>query len=78
LYFSANGHTAAAAVTTSPALGVSAPLLIPGRDDVQLASGHAASERLLVRQSGIVPVRRELRVVLEWFAELTRLARLPA
>ena len=78
LYFSVNGRAAATAVTTSPTLSVSAPLMIPGRDDVQPASGHAASERLLVRQGGAVPVRRELRVVLEWFAELTRLARLPA
>ncbi len=78
LYFSANGRVAAAAITTTPTLSVSAPLLIPGRDDIQPASGHAASERLLVRQGGVTPARRELRVVLEWFTELTRLARLPA
>lgn len=78
LYFSANGRTAAAAVQVSPVLSVSAPMLIPGRDDLQLASGHAASDRVLVRQGGVTPARRELRVVLEWFTELTRLARLPA
>jgi DNA-binding winged helix-turn-helix (wHTH) protein len=78
LYFSANGRAAAAAIETTPALKVSAPMVIPGRDDLQLASGHAASDRILVRQGGVTPVRRELRVVLEWFAELTRLVRLPA
>jgi len=78
LYFSANGQTAAAAVQTSPAFSVSAPMLIPGRDDLQLASGQAAPDRVLVRQGGVTPSRRELRVVLGWFTELTRLARLPA
>ena len=53
-------------------------MIIPGRDDLQLASGHAAPDRVLVRQGGLTPARRELRVVLEWFTELTRLARLPA
>jgi hypothetical protein len=77
LYFSANGRAAAAAVQTTPALSVSAPMLIPGRDDLQLASGQAAADRVLVRQGGVTPARRELRVVLEWFTELTRLARLP-
>lgn len=78
LYFNANGRAAAAAVQTSPALSVSAPMLIPGRGDLQLASGRAASDRVLVRQGAITPVRHELRVVLEWFSELTRLARVPA
>ena len=78
LYFSSNGRTAAAAVQVAPALSVSAPMIIPGRDDLQLTSGHAAPDRVLVRQGGLTPVRRELRVVLEWFSELTRLARLPA
>ena len=36
------------------------------------------SHRVLVRQGGVAPARRELRVVLEWFTELTRLVRLPA
>jgi hypothetical protein len=44
---------------------------------VRLASGRTASDRLLVRQGGAVPARRELRVVLEWFTELSRLTRLP-
>jgi Tol biopolymer transport system component/DNA-binding winged helix-turn-helix (wHTH) protein len=78
LYFSANGRAAAAAVNTTPALTVSAPLLIPTRDDLQPASGGAGRDRVLVRQRGISPARRELRVVLEWFSELTRLVRLPA
>jgi len=78
LYFNANGRAAAAAISTSPSLSASAPLTIPGRQDLQLASGHAPSSRVLVRQSGVTPVRHELRVVLEWFAELTRLSRLPA
>jgi serine/threonine-protein kinase len=77
LYFSANGRAAAAAIRTGPVLSVSAPMLIPGREDLQLASGQAAADRVLVRQGGITPPRRELRVVLEWFTELTRLARLP-
>lgn len=77
LYFSSGGRTAAAAVQAAPALSVSAPMIIPGRDDLQLTSGHAAPDRVLVRQGGLVPVRRELRVVLEWFAELARLARSP-
>ena len=77
VYFSANGRAAAAAITTSPTLTVSSPLLIPGRHDVRLASGRTASNRLLVRQGGAIPARRELRVVLEWFTELTRLTRLP-
>ena len=77
VYFSANGRAAAAAITTTPTLTASSPLLIPGRDDVRLASGRTASDRLLVRHGGAVPARRELRVVLEWFAELSRLTRLP-
>lgn len=78
LYFSANGQTAAAAVHTSPSLSVSAPMVIPARDDLQLASGRSAADRVLVRQAGTVPARRELRVVLEWFTELTQLVRRPA
>ena len=78
LYFSANGRAAAAAVHAQPALAVSAPLLIPARDDLQPASGRAAIDRVLVRQGGVAPARHELRVVLEWFSELTRLVRLPA
>ena len=78
LYFNANGRASAVAISTTPTLSASAPLTIPGRDDLQLASGHAPSTRVLVRQSGVTPVRHELRVVLEWFAELTRLTRLPA
>ncbi len=78
LYFSANGQAAAAAVQTSPELTVSAPLLIPSRSDIQVASGRAAADRVLVRQGGPIAARRELRVVLEWFSELTRLVRRPA
>ena len=78
LYFSANGRAAAAAVHTSGALSVSAPMVIPARDDLQPATARATSDRVLVRQDGLAPVRHELRVVLEWFTELTRLVRLPA
>jgi Tol biopolymer transport system component/DNA-binding winged helix-turn-helix (wHTH) protein len=78
LYFSANGRAAAAAIQTSSPLTVSAPMLIAAPDDLQLASGRAASNRVLVRQGGAVPARHELRVVLEWFTELTRLVRRPA
>ncbi len=77
LYFSTDGHAAAVAVQTSPALSVSSPLAMPGRDDLQLAGGRADLHRVLMRQSGVAPARRELRVVLEWFSELTRLVRLP-
>jgi hypothetical protein len=48
------------------------------RADLQPASGRAALDRVLVRSGGVAPARRELRVVLEWFTELTRLVRLPA
>ena len=78
LYFSANGRAAAAAIHTDGGLSVSTPLLIPTREDLQPATARAAADRVLVRQGGIVPARRELRVVLEWFTELTRLVRLPA
>jgi serine/threonine-protein kinase len=78
LYFSANGRAAAVAVHVNPALSVSAPLLIPVRADLQPASGRAATDRVLVRPGGVTPTRRELRVVLEWFTELTRLVRMPA
>ena len=78
LYFSANGRAAAAAVHVNPSLTVSTPMLIPVRADLQPASGRAASDRVLVRPGGITPSRRELRVVLEWFTELTRLVRMPA
>ncbi len=78
LYFSAGGHAEAAAVQTTPTLHVSAPLRISTREDLQLAGTRGDFNRVLVRQGGAVPSRRELRVVLEWFSELTRLVRLPA
>jgi hypothetical protein len=52
--------------------------VIPGRDGLQLAGAGADLNRVLVRQGGLVPARAELRVVVEWFSELTRLVRLPA
>lgn len=73
LYFNANGQAAAAAIEIAPALRVSAPVVIPGRDDLRLAGGRAAADRVLVRVGGATPARHELRVVLEWFRELTRL-----
>jgi Tol biopolymer transport system component/DNA-binding winged helix-turn-helix (wHTH) protein len=78
LYFSANGRVAATSVDTSSGLTVSAPIVIPVRDDLQPATGRADADRILVRRRGVAPARHELRVVLEWFTELTRLVRLPA
>lgn len=78
LYFSAGGQTAAVEVRASATLSVSPPTVIPGRDGLQLAGAGADLNRVLVRQGGLVPARAELRVVVEWFSELTRLVRLPA
>jgi serine/threonine-protein kinase len=78
LYFSAAGQTAAAAIHTGATLTASAPIMIPGRDDLQFAGASAAPGRVLMRQGGVAPARHELRVVLEWFSELSRLVRLPA
>lgn len=75
LYFSAGGRTAAVAIQTSPALRASAPVIISAREDLQIASGRADLGRVLVRGTSDVAPRHELRVVLEWFAELTRLVR---
>jgi serine/threonine-protein kinase len=77
LYFTAGSQTAAVAIRTAPALSVSSPILIPTDDDLQLASARADGRRVLVTQGGAT-ARRELRVVLEWFSELTRLVRRPA
>jgi serine/threonine-protein kinase len=73
LYFSVGGQAAAAAIQLSPAIRVSTPMIIPGRDDLQLAGGHADLNRVLVRQGGAAPSRRILRVVIGWFTELRRL-----
>jgi hypothetical protein len=62
----------------STTFSVSSPIVIPGRHDLQVTSGRAGADRVLVRHAGPTPRRHELRVVIEWFAELTRLARLPA
>ena len=78
LYYSIGGQTAAVAVRTAPVFTVSAPILLAGGDDLQLAGANASVNRVLVRQAGVTPARHELRVVVEWFAELTRLARNPA
>jgi serine/threonine-protein kinase len=78
LYYSVGGRTAAVAIETSPTLQASSPMLIPGRDDLQLVTGRADLARVLVRQAGSGSGRRELRVVLEWFSELARLVRRPA
>jgi eukaryotic-like serine/threonine-protein kinase len=73
LYFSANGKTMAAALKTSPELSASAPMNVPGADAMVLAGGATAGDRLLVRQAALPTLgRAELRVVLEWFSELTR------
>lgn len=73
LYFSANGRTLAAAVGAGSALAFSTPIAIPGADAMVLAGGGAAGDRLLFRGASQPSTRTELRVVLEWFAELTRL-----
>jgi serine/threonine-protein kinase len=74
IYFSVGGQAAAVAVRSRPeGLQVSAPIVIPGRDDLQLAGGHADLDRVLVRQGGATPARRVLRVVIGWFTELRRL-----
>lgn len=73
VYFSAAGRTMAAAVGTAPALSAAAPINVPGADAMVLAGGATAGDRLLVRQAGAPPAgRAELRVVLEWFSELTK------
>lgn len=73
LYFSANGKTMAAPVSRSPELRAETPVNVPGADAMVLAGGTTAGDRLLVRQAA-APAngRAELRVVLEWFRELTR------
>jgi len=73
VYFSAGGRTMAASVNTGTALAASAPTSVPGADAMVLAGGGTAGDRLLVRQAGARPAGRgELRVVLEWFTELTK------
>lgn len=73
LYFSGNGTTMASIVRTAPILTASLPTLVPGAEAMMLAGSATAGDRLLVRQAGAAPAARaELRVVLEWFTELTR------
>lgn len=78
LYFSAAGRTAAAPIGDSPTLTVGNPVVISGTRDVEPVGGLAGRGRVLVREPGAFPDRHELRVVLEWFAELARLVRMPA
>jgi hypothetical protein len=73
IYFSANGKTMASELQTSPELLASAPISVPGAGAMVLAGGATAGDRLLVRQAGAPGMgRAELRVVLEWFSELTK------
>jgi len=73
VYFSAGGRTMASNVQTTTHLIASSPISIPGADAMVLAGGATAGDRLLVRQAGAQPAgRAELRVVLEWFRELTK------
>ena len=73
IYFSANGQTMASAMQTSGELSAAAPIRVPGADAMVLAGGATSGDRLLVRQAGAQPAgRAELRIVLEWFRELTR------
>jgi Tol biopolymer transport system component/DNA-binding winged helix-turn-helix (wHTH) protein len=78
IYFTAADQTLVAAVRSGPALSISPPLALTSRNDLQLEGGRAGIDRVLVSQGGPTPLRRELRVVIEWFAELTRLVRRPA
>jgi len=75
LYFTAADHTLVATVQSTEPLSIAAPEPLTARDDLQLEGGRAAIDRVLVRQGGPTPLRRELRVVIEWFSELTRLVR---
>jgi hypothetical protein len=60
-------------VTRLRELSASAPVSVPGADAMVLAGGGTAGDRLLVRQAGAPRTGGgELRVVLEWFAELAR------
>jgi serine/threonine-protein kinase len=77
IYFSVIGGTAAVAIHTAAGLHASAPILISTRDDLEIASGRADLGRVLVRGGRATPPRHELRVVLDWFAELARLVRRP-
>ena len=73
VYFSASGRTMASDIRVMPVLSASAPIDVPGADAMVLAGGASAGDRLLVRQASTQPPgRAELRVVLGWFAELTR------
>ena len=72
LYFSANGRTMASAMGRAATMTASAPYPVPGADAMALAGGGPVSDRRLVLQADGRPrERRELRVVLGWFAELT-------
>ena len=75
LYFDASGRSAAVAVNPAPTLSVSTPFEIPGATAMVVAGNGQPTERLLVRQTTAATSSRELRVVLEWFTELTRLIR---
>ena len=73
VYFSANGRTLSSTFTSSPELSASTPRNVPGADAMILAAGATAGDRLLVRQASTpTPGRAELRVVLQWFSELTK------
>jgi hypothetical protein len=49
------------------------PVNVAGADAMVLAGGATAGDRLLVRQAGAPAIgRAELRVVLEWFSEVTK------
>jgi serine/threonine-protein kinase len=73
IYFSANGRTLASALQTSPDLIPAAPVNVAGADAMVLAGGATAGDRLLVRRAGAPAIgRAELRVVLEWFSEITK------
>jgi serine/threonine-protein kinase len=78
LYFSHGQGISAASIETGDTLRVGRVRLIPGRHNLQVMSGRAAADRVLVRPLGPSSRGHELGVIVEWFAELTRLARTPA
>jgi dipeptidyl aminopeptidase/acylaminoacyl peptidase len=76
LYFEASGHTAAVAIQPGATLVASAPFEVPGALTLAVAGNGQPTGRLLVRRSPAALAGRELRVVLEWFTELSRLVRI--
>ena len=71
LYFSAGGVTVGSAISTTPALSAAPPDAVRGSNAMVLAGIATAPDRNLVRQAAASPGPAELRIVLDWFRELT-------